>query len=76
MQGFGIDGDAVARLNCEYSRLKGFSSAVGLEVRKKSVGFMVQVRVQAGCHTTIHITDALPLKGQLSKYEMIILPYV
>ena len=44
MQGSGIDGDAAASLDCEYSRLKGFSSAVGLEVRKKSVGFMVQVR--------------------------------
>ena len=47
MQGFGIDGDAVACLSCEYSRLTGLSSTVGLEVRKESVGFMVQVRVQA-----------------------------
>ena len=76
MQDFGIDDEAVARLNCEYSRLRGFSSAVSLELRKKSVGFMVQVRVQAGCHTTIHITDALSLKGQLSEYEIITLPYM
>ena len=47
MQGFGIDDDAIARSNCEYSRVRAFSFAVGLEVRKKNVGFMVPVRVQA-----------------------------
>ena len=48
MQGFGIDdvAVAVARLDCEYSRLGSFSSAMGLEVQKKSVGFMALVRVQ------------------------------
>ena len=47
MQGFGIDDDAIARSNWEYSRVRASSFAVGLEVRKESVGFMALVRVQA-----------------------------
>ena len=64
MQGFGIDDVAIARSNWEYSRLRASSFAVGLEVRKKSVGFMVQVRVQleAVILTSKHISDALALK--------------
>ena len=53
MQGFGIDDDAIARSNCEYSRVRAFSFAVGLEVRKKNFGFMVQVRVQLS-HFYLH----------------------
>ena len=30
----------------------------------------------AGCHTSIHITDVLPLEGQLSRYKAIIWSYV
>ena len=30
----------------------------------------------AGCHTSIHITDVLPLEGQLSRYKAIIWTYV
>ena len=29
-----------------------------------------------GCHTSIHITDVLPLKRQLSRYKTIIWSYV
>ena len=56
MQGFGIDDAAVTRLNCLYPRSKVFSSAVGLEIWKKSLGFIVQVRVQAVILLSTYLT--------------------
>ena len=68
MQGLGIDAApvAVARLDCKYSRLGSFSSAMGLDIRGKKCWFYSPGACTC-CHTFIHITDILPLEGQLSR---------
>ena len=78
MQGVATVLDAFNRLYCDYARSMFSYCSIncgglrGMEGMRWFYGPGACI----GCHTSIHITDVLPLKGQLSRYKAIIWSYV